>query len=83
MNPSEIVLHVVKGDCCLSTQPPWILNTDAFVAVSGDLIACVELSGVQPAGFQINTEGTQLPDQVAKIEKQLRIYDLIQFTPKS
>ena len=38
----------------------WIPNADVFIAPSGDLIVCVELSGMQTDDFEINTEGTKL-----------------------
>ena len=41
-------------------QSLWIPNIDVFIARSGELIVCVELSGVQRGDFQINTEGHKL-----------------------
>ena len=38
----------------------WVPNTDVFIAPSGDLIVCLELSGMQPGGFELNTEGNRL-----------------------
>jgi HSP20 family molecular chaperone IbpA len=44
----------------LPQRPYWIPNADVFIAPSGDLIVCVELSGMQTDDFEINTEGTKL-----------------------
>jgi HSP20 family molecular chaperone IbpA len=41
-------------------RPPWIPNTDVFVEASGDLIVCLELSGIQSGDVKTNTEGNQL-----------------------
>ena len=41
-------------------KPHWIPNIDVFIATSGELIVCVELSGMQRGDFQINGEGNKL-----------------------
>ena len=41
-------------------QPTWVPNCDVFVTVSGDLIVCLELSGVKAGDFEIKTNGTRL-----------------------
>jgi HSP20 family molecular chaperone IbpA len=41
-------------------RPPWVPNTDVFIDASGDLIVCLELSGIQSGDFKINTENNQL-----------------------
>jgi HSP20 family molecular chaperone IbpA len=43
-----------------SQQPHWVPNTDAFIALSGELIVCLELSGMQRNDFEINTDGATL-----------------------
>jgi HSP20 family molecular chaperone IbpA len=43
-----------------SQRPYWVPNTDAFVALSGELIVCLELSGMQRNDFEINIEGATL-----------------------
>lgn len=41
-------------------KPHWIPNIDVFIAPSGELVVCVELSGMQRGDFEIITEGTKL-----------------------
>jgi HSP20 family molecular chaperone IbpA len=43
-----------------SKRPFWVPNTDAFIALSGELIVCLELSGMQRNDFEINIEGATL-----------------------
>lgn len=38
----------------------WVPNVDIFVAPSGDLMVCVELSGMEHRDFEIKMEGTTL-----------------------
>lgn len=41
-------------------RPFWVPNTDVFIAPSGELMVCVELSGCQRGDFEITAEGTKL-----------------------
>ena len=41
-------------------QSLWVPNMDVFIAPSGELIVCVELSGLNHGDFQLNTEGNKL-----------------------
>jgi hypothetical protein len=45
-----------------SQRPNWLPNTDAFIALSGELIVCLELSGMQRNDFEINTGGADKAD---------------------
>ena len=44
----------------LQPRPFWVPNADVFIAASGDLIICFELSGIQPGGVELHTEGNRL-----------------------
>lgn len=41
-------------------RPAWVPNLDVFVDPSGNLIICVELSGVGPSDVEIKTEGLKI-----------------------
>jgi HSP20 family molecular chaperone IbpA len=41
-------------------RPSWVPNADVFIAPSGALILCFELSGIEPGDVKINTEGNRL-----------------------
>jgi HSP20 family molecular chaperone IbpA len=43
-----------------SQRPHWVPNTDVFITLSGELIVCLELSGMQRNDFEINTDGATL-----------------------
>ena len=43
-----------------SQRPYWVPNTDVFIALSGELIVCLELSGMQRNDFEIKIEGPTL-----------------------
>ena len=47
-------------DPLFSQRPYWVPNVDAFIALSGELIVCVELSGMERKDFEIKTEGPKL-----------------------
>ena len=44
----------------LQPRPIWVPNVDVFVAPSGELIICLELSGIQAGDFNVAFEGNKL-----------------------
>ncbi len=41
-------------------RPHWVPNADIFIAPSGDLIVCLELSAMRSSGIELHHEGNKL-----------------------
>jgi HSP20 family molecular chaperone IbpA len=44
----------------LQPRPIWVPNTDVFIAPSGDLIICLELSGIRAGDINVTFENQRL-----------------------